>query len=93
MKTESENSDEINHLHSRLENKNINTKGKLKNKLVQSLWFEKDIVSTDILPSSNQEISQPSNGNEKNSSDSDTSCPKSSNLESNSVYIYQNQLF
>ena len=38
--------DEINHLISQLEKKNIKTKGKLKNKLVQSLWFEKDIVST-----------------------------------------------
>ena len=91
--TESLNSDEINHLLSRLEKKNIKTKGKLKNKPVQSLWFKKDIVSTEILPSSNQEISQPSNGNENNSFDSDTSSPKYSNSESSSVYIYQNQIF
>ena len=57
----------------------------LKKKPVQSLWFEKDIVWTEILPSSNQEISQPSNDNEKNYFDSDTSSPKSSNSESNSV--------
>ena len=74
--TKSANLDEINHLLSRLEKKNIKTKGKLKNKPFQSLCFEKDLVSTKILPSSNQEISQPSNGNEKNYSYSDTSIPK-----------------
>ena len=42
--TESAISDEINHLLSQLEKKNIKTKGKLKNKPVQSLWFEKDFV-------------------------------------------------
>ena len=39
--TESANSDEINHLLSRLEKKNINNKG--------NLCFEKDRVSTEIL--------------------------------------------
>jgi hypothetical protein len=71
--TESNNLDEINHLLSRLEKKNIKGKGKF-NKSKQAFWFEKDFVTPEDISLS--KISSDSSDNEMTKDSSDTESSK-----------------
>jgi hypothetical protein len=70
--TESNSSDEIDHLLSHLDKKNTKGKGKF-NKSKQAFWFEKDLVTPEDISLSKSSSASSDNESTKDSSDTESS--------------------